>query len=127
MQFLREHRSSRVLVNLQPEAQGTLRYFFEPFCGAYYYFSAITVPQACGLMGWIIVIVIAGRFSWCAQFRRLIPQIFGLGLLALVFYCLFIWLPLRPENTILNRLLAPIIAVIGVLWLVYGKVQNKKN
>ena len=90
MQFLREHRSSRVLVNLQPEAQGTLRYFFEPFCGAYYYFSAITVPQACGLMGWIIVIVIAGRFSWCAQFRRLIPQIFGLGLLALVFYCLFI-------------------------------------
>ncbi|MGA2090051.1 MAG: hypothetical protein ABSH12_01140 [Endomicrobiales bacterium] len=127
IQFLRKHGATRVLVNLRPENQSTMRYIFEPFAGIYYYCAALRLSHVCGWCGWIIGILIARRFSWWRKIRRMMPQICGAGFLMMTLYCLIQWALLWPENMVLGRLLAPVLGVLGIFWLIYGKFEDNKN
>jgi uncharacterized membrane protein YqjE len=57
----------------------------------------------------------------------MMPQICGAGFLMMTLYCLIQWALLWPENMVLGRLLAPVLGVLGIFWLIYGKFEDNKN
>lgn len=122
--YIREHKPARVIAYRRPEIQGMVRYIFEPFVGMCYYFGSLTLPQ---LAGWLLWCVIFGLMPAGSGLRlkRCLPVTACIAFVAAAAFYLVRWVPLLPENSILGKLLAPILACLALGWFFIGKYYGK--
>jgi predicted metal-dependent phosphoesterase TrpH len=122
---LRQHRALRVLVYRRPELQTTFRYLFEPFFGVYYNVVGMDWKSAAGWAGWLLLIGLLLQRVSRRKLMRGMALLAALLLFGLIVHYLIAWIPLLPENMILGRLLAPILAVLCFGWLMIWRVYGK--
>jgi hypothetical protein len=120
---LRARGPSRVLVLTRPEIRTPLRYLFEPFFGMYYYFTGMSGLQALSWIVWILIAAFVSSRPWFSRILQSLPQAFGVLFFALTIYSLVVWMPLLPENMVLGRLMAPILAFVACCWLLWAKLR----
>ena len=125
---LRKHASTKVIVLERPgEIQGTLRYFFEPFFGCYYYFGSLNRHQAFSWGIWIILFALTINIRQLRPLVRLLPLMFSAVFAGFCVWSIIIWVPLLPENQVIGKLLAPIFLGIATGWLYVYRPKNRKT
>lgn len=122
--YIRERKPARVITYRRPEVQGMIRYLFEPFVGLWYYFGSLNLPQ---LAGWLLWCLVCAQLPAGAALRlkQRVPAAAAIACAGGAVFYLIRWVPLLPENSILGKLLAPILAVLAAAWFLLGKYYGK--
>ncbi len=130
----RKTNQFKVIVYDRIEPRNEVRYLFEPFVGAFYYFSGLDDFQ---LLSWIIWSIIFYSLLCLIKIKPVILNLMVIGM-ALLFFSrgmifLSLWVRYLEYNEILlalgNILLffGALLLIIGILPLVHKKLQVKSN
>jgi hypothetical protein len=114
-----------VIVYRREQSGSALRFIFEPFAAFYYYIKSADVFSVLSFMIWVVIIAVTITSPIMKKIKLYFPFVLAAMFGFLLIYFFLLSASTGGLNKIILSSVIPAAAALGVLWLIYGFIDDK--